>query len=303
MRRLTQEEFLEKAIKKHGNTYNYSKFIYKTAKTKSTIICKIHGEFIQRANNHLNGDGCAKCANCYIPTTIEFIERCKIIHNNKYTYEKVIYLNNHTDVEIYCYNHGFFLQKPANHLNGQGCIKCGGTHQSNTSEFLEKCLNIHGNLYDYKKVNYKNCETKVEIICKKHHSFFQSPRSHLSGSGCPKCKFEKLSNITVSEAQLDFLNFINIKLRNVNIGKFIVDGLKDKIIYEFLGDYWHANPLKFDLRKIHPHYKISFKEVYEKTFLRFQALKDKGYQIKYIWESDWKKFKQDKIDYLKILDF
>jgi len=303
MKRLTQQEFLEKAIQKHGDKYDYNKFEYITAKTKGIIICKIHGEFTQRANNHLNGDGCSKCANRYIPTTQEFIERCKIIHNNKYKYLEINYTNNHTRIKIECPIHGPFLQKPINHLQGSGCIECGGTKQSNTNEFVVKSLKIHSNLYGYGKVDYKNCETEVEIICKKHGSFFQSPRSHLSGSGCSHCKFEKLSNITISESQIEFLNFIEIKHRNINIGKFIVDGLDGQTIYEFLGDYWHANPSKFNLDKKHPHYKITFKKVYDKTFNRFKILKDSGYKIKYIWENDWKKFKQGKVDYLNILDF
>lgn len=47
---------------------------------------------------------------------------------------------------------------------------------------------IHNNLYDYSKVNYVDCKTKVEIICKNYGSFYQTPLHHLRKEGCPKCK-------------------------------------------------------------------------------------------------------------------
>ena len=60
-RRLTKEEFIEKARQVHGDKYDYSKVEYKNNKTKICIVCPIHGEFWQRPNDHLNGRGCDKC--------------------------------------------------------------------------------------------------------------------------------------------------------------------------------------------------------------------------------------------------
>jgi len=51
-RKLTNLEFISKCIIKHDNKYDYSKTIYKTSKEKVTIVCKIHGEFEQKANDH-----------------------------------------------------------------------------------------------------------------------------------------------------------------------------------------------------------------------------------------------------------
>ena len=59
---ITTEEFLKKAKKKHGQTYSYTKTKYKNNKSKITITCKIHGDFKQRADNHLEGRGCQKCS-------------------------------------------------------------------------------------------------------------------------------------------------------------------------------------------------------------------------------------------------
>ena len=54
-------------------------------------------------------------------------------------------------------------------------------------KFIEKAKEVHGNKYDYSKVNYVNSSTKVCIICPEHGEFWQTPNSHLNGSGCPEC--------------------------------------------------------------------------------------------------------------------
>jgi hypothetical protein len=53
--------------------------------------------------------------------------------------------------------------------------------------FIERAKAVHGDKYDYSKVNYVNSRTKVEIVCPVHGSFFQRPKTHLDGKGCKKC--------------------------------------------------------------------------------------------------------------------
>jgi len=131
-----------------------------------------------------------------VVTTEEFIIKAKSIHGNKYDYSKVNYLNVRTKVKIICYKHGEFNQTPNKHLKNSGCPKCGfisrcNKVRSNTKEFIEKTKNIHGNKYDYSKVNYVGKENKVIIICSKHGEFNQTPHNHLSGNGCPICRESK----------------------------------------------------------------------------------------------------------------
>lgn len=57
----TAEEFIEKANKVHGNKYDYSKVDFKNMTTKVVIVCPKHGEFEQRPDNHVRGQGCRKC--------------------------------------------------------------------------------------------------------------------------------------------------------------------------------------------------------------------------------------------------
>lgn len=54
-------------------------------------------------------------------------------------------------------------------------------------EFADKAKAIHGNKFDYSKVNYVSRLVKVEIVCRTHGSFFQSPSDHLRGKGCAAC--------------------------------------------------------------------------------------------------------------------
>ena len=123
----------------------------------------------------------------------KFIERAKIIHGDKYDYSKVDYINTHTKIIIICKKHGEFGQTPHHHKRGQGCPKCQYTYKLTLNDFIEKAVKVHGNTYNYSKVNYINFETKVIIICKIHGEFSQTPHHHNSGQGCPKCKPIKIS--------------------------------------------------------------------------------------------------------------
>ena len=119
------EEFIQEAKKIHGNKYDYSLVDYKAAKVKIKIICKVHGAFEQSPNNHLTKKrGCYKCLGGVKLTTKEFIEKAKLIHDNKYDYSLVEYKNAHTKVNIICKVHGIFEQEASSHLVGTGCPIC-----------------------------------------------------------------------------------------------------------------------------------------------------------------------------------
>ena len=188
---LTKEEFIEKSRKVHGNKYDYSKVEYVNARTKVCIICHEHGEFWQTPHMHTKGQGCPKCSGKYIPTTEEWIENARNVHGDKYDYSKVKYVGTHTKVCIICPIHGGFEQTPHNHLEGQSCPTCGKCIPTK-EEWITSARKVHGNKYDYSKVEYVNARTKVCIICPEHGEFCQTPHKHLSGSGCPKCNLSHL---------------------------------------------------------------------------------------------------------------
>lgn len=60
-KRKTFEEFISCARKVHGDKYSYNDTNYQGNKTPIMITCPIHGEFLQRPNDHLEGKGCPHC--------------------------------------------------------------------------------------------------------------------------------------------------------------------------------------------------------------------------------------------------
>jgi hypothetical protein len=189
---LTTEQFIEKAIKKHGYKYDYSKVEYIDSKTKVCIICPIHGEFWQIPDNHLRGKGCPDCGGGK-KTTEQFIKEAKEVHSDKYDYSKVDYIDSRTKVCIKCPIHGEFWQEANSHLRGCVCPECDNDIRRKSSEqFIKEAKEKHGDKYDYSKVKYVNNYTNVCIICPEHGEFWQVPRNHLNGKGCPKCNSSKL---------------------------------------------------------------------------------------------------------------
>ena len=204
--RITTEEFIERAKKVHGDKYDYSKVEYVNAKTKVCIICPIHGEFYIKPHNLLNSKGCYKCGressgSKQSLTTEEFIKRARKIHGDKYDYSKVEYVNNHTDICIIHPKYGEFFQSPSTHLKGCDHPKemtekvWSKRGRITTEEFIKRARKIHGDKYDYSKVEYVNSRTKVCIICPIHGEFWQTLENHThktNPKGCPKCSMSHL---------------------------------------------------------------------------------------------------------------
>lgn len=191
-KRLTNQEYIERCKKVHNNFYDYSRTNYIKSSEKINVICPIHGEFSIRADHHIQGTGCKYCGRDSRKLKIslgnsKFIEKSNKVHNNKYDYSKVNYVNSYTKVCIICPIHGEFLQTPVHHLDGEGCPKCANNIKLTTEEFIKKAKKVHDDKYDYSKVDYINNCTKVKIICKEHGEFEQIPSAHLQGQGCPKC--------------------------------------------------------------------------------------------------------------------
>lgn len=189
MKRLTTEEFVERAMKVHGSRYSYDSTVYKTANDKVEVHCKTdgHGMFYPLPGNHLKGSGCPLCAGNAKLTTGQFISKAMSIHGEKYGYGRAQYVSYFKKVLIECRVHGPFMQTPADHLSGKGCGKCIGRYKT-TSQFIEELVLVHGARYDYSKMVYKGIDNKIEIVCKKHGSFWQKAGSHRKGFGCIYCR-------------------------------------------------------------------------------------------------------------------
>ena len=126
-------------------------------------------------------------------TTADFIIRAQVVHDDKFDYSNVAYVNSHTKVTIICPIHGEFQQKPNDHLRGNGCYACSGKRRTTTDEFINGARAAIGNKYDFSKVEYKNLDTPVTIICPEHGEFVKSPRLVLQRKqGCQSCGRQRL---------------------------------------------------------------------------------------------------------------
>jgi len=128
-RRITTEEFIQKAKEVHGDRYDYSKTVYENYHHKIWIVCKSHGKFVQSPANHLAGNNCPKCSVAerikkQSLTTEEFIQNAKEVHGDKYDYTNTYYNGSKELISITCKKHGIFEQQAGNHLAGKGCNGC-----------------------------------------------------------------------------------------------------------------------------------------------------------------------------------
>jgi len=263
VKRLTTEEFIQRAKTVHGDRYSYDKVKYVNAHAKVLITCTEHGDFEQKTGHHLRKSGCPSCAgrkvgsdsnllvlhpeiatewhpekngasrpehftrgsgktvwwlcqrghewqatmnsrtnkntlaSCPFCRGIKrgiksftgktFIERAKVVHGDKYGYDKVDYQNIGTKVIITCPEHGDFLQLPRGHMLGKSCPACSGHKKLTTKEFIKQAKAVHGNRYSYYKVEYVTARTPTIIICREHGEFQRTPSRHLNGQGCPVC--------------------------------------------------------------------------------------------------------------------
>ena len=178
--RSNTKDFIEKAKLIHGDNYDYTNTNYIDVKTNIIIICKKHGNFKQKPNNHLNGAGCSKCNNCYRGNINDFIEESNKLYNNKYDYSLVNYKSVDNKVDIICKIHGLFQITPYHHIKrNQECPKCCKYKKYSKLSiiwlnFLQKYYNIiiqhaeNNTEYKISNINYK-----ADGYCKETNTVFE----------------------------------------------------------------------------------------------------------------------------------
>jgi hypothetical protein len=310
MRKRTKEDFIKRAIEVHGNKFDYSLVEYVRSIINVSIKCnRCNSIFSQRPANHLMGRGCTNCAikssSLKRSSNIEeFIEKAISVHGFQYEYDETTYITAKLKIKIKCKIHGEFLQTPGQHLSGRGCPECGDikmgeAHKSSLGYFLNKSKETHGDVYDYSSIDFRGDHIKVDIVCKIHGIFSQMPYAHTRGSGCPQCAAHAYNSSNLEKEWLDFISLSEEKRQasiRINGKLFKLDGFDPdtNTIYEFYGDYWHGNPKVFDENDINPSNYKPYKTLYQETFNREESLKEAGYKIISIWESDWKKISNSK---------
>ena len=286
LKRSSKEHFIEKAKEVHGDKYDYSKVKYVNNHTEVRIICPEHGEFWQKPYVHLKGSGCHKCSlnkrkSIFSDGREKFIEKAKKVHNDKYDYSKVNYVNARTKVCIICPEHGEFWQEPFAHIVSKyGCPKCGkkaaSTNEAlSTEDFIEKAKQIHGGKYDYSEAQYKASKSLIKIICPKHGEFWQTPDSHLHGSGCQRCSNVKSSGEEEIFSILKGAYNDEIETRDRSVIKpYELDILIPKlnIAIEYNGLKWHSEEFQKD-----KYYHLK----------KMEMCKEKNIKLISIFEDEW----------------
>ena len=169
-RKLSTQEFIEKAQKIHGDKYDYSNVYYVDAWVPVKIICKKHNlEFQMSPHNHLRGQGCPLCGNerkgQYRKVSLDdFIRRANEKHGNKYDYSLVDLKNTWSKVDIICPIHGVFSQKANDHLRGIGCPECGKKFGISEKQVLAALEEKYGTVEYQKPFSFLKSKTSSQTI-------------------------------------------------------------------------------------------------------------------------------------------
>ncbi len=125
-----------------------------------------------------------------------FKEELYAIYGDLYDFSKTKYLRIYLPVIIGCRVHGYVSVTAQPLLKGKGCPLCNreksaAKRRTTLASFLERSYKVHGNTYDYSKVEYSDSQQRVTIVCHIHGDFQIRPTDHLRGKGCQKCAFKR----------------------------------------------------------------------------------------------------------------
>lgn len=132
-------------------------------------------------------------------STSEFLANVKSRLRGAVDLSKFEYTGTGTKSTAICPIHGEFLITPNALMNGIGCKVCSTVSRGKKSrlsyeEFLGRSNKKHSNKYIYSAENFSTSLKKISIICPDHGEFYQTPHSHMGGSGCPECAKIKIGS-------------------------------------------------------------------------------------------------------------
>jgi hypothetical protein len=189
------EEFKQRSIDKHGDIFDFSESVYSTMSSVIEYKCREYNHLQRRTpqqtlNLHC---GCTECK-IKIKNTEEFISAVKLIHGDKFNFDFCEYFNTNTKVHLICNDCGEHIFPQAHSiLGGHGYYNCASNKPIDKEKFLQLCLDVNGEKFDYSRIEYTKYEAPVEIFCKTHEIwFFQKPKFHILGGGCDLCRKEKI---------------------------------------------------------------------------------------------------------------
>lgn len=285
------------------NKYDFSKAVYTSAlKPITGIICPEHGEFQQYSGSLRKGMACPECGNQQRVNSLrmpvaEFYKKVSEVHKGFYTYPEKTYTNMTTKIAVECPLHGTYTITPLKHYySRQGCPVCGtekrgkrktpvnvGALAAKTSIkkhaliLTERAQAIHGNAYDYSKVDYTGAKNKITIMCKTHGEFQQTPDKHIyAAQGCPHCGQKSKGEEAVAKF-LSLFTTVQRRDRSIVTPKELDIVLPEhNIAIEFCGAYYHSHGDVEDERK-------------NKTrhFDKYSDVQNAGYRLITIFDYEW----------------
>jgi len=246
--RQSQNEFIKKAKKKHGDKYDYSEVNYINSYLKKVKIkCIYHNSFFyQLPQDHTHGYGCPLCGRDKMtgrtPLTFkQFVLQAEKVHGKrKYYYDKNNFKNSYSKIKIKCKKHGFFVQRASSHLNGVGCPHCVNKNEGKVKDLLYQYFKYwtifpHKKIWDsYKDYNHRrycdfllekdNIKIMIEYDGAQH---FRPVRFYSIGEDRAKEKFKQL--------QLkDKLDYQFCKENNIILHRIKYDEDKEESIKKLL---------------------------------------------------------------------
>jgi len=276
---LQDREWEAKARLKHGEKYDYSRFVYVNRHTKGVIVCPTHGEFVQDMHSHLKGSKCALCSG-KSPSTLEaFLLRCAATHGEAFDYSQTDYRGANTKVSVRCKRHDVvFEQAPHHHARGViACPRCIEEKKRDNGEKKRKdWLSVAGSLgLDVISDSIATSESPVTINCKKHGAYTVSRMSDVvyNGVRCPRCANQRSSGEDEIVAFLTEFGVRTTRRDRSLIGPQEVDIVLPDfgVAIEFDGLYYHST--KFKLPSDH--------------LRKSQRCSEQGVRLIHIFEDEW----------------
>jgi G:T-mismatch repair DNA endonuclease (very short patch repair protein) len=290
--KLTTADFIARATAQHKGRYSYARASYTNNNARITITCPAHGDFQQRASNHMLGIGCPRCkadktSARQSDTSATFTRKATVVHGELYDYSGVQYTRSNQKVRIRCRIHGEFLQTPNAHIGtspgkssarptGAGCPKCAGKAMT-TEEFIGRARTTHGERYGYDRTDYALIKDAVTVTCPTHGDFQQAAEGHLAGRGCRQCWAESYASAGEGEVAtwIESLGFaVQRNTRAALATRLEIDIFipAANLGIEFNGCYWHSDKVEKNKRK------HEFKHACANT---------DGIRLMTVWDTDW----------------
>lgn len=239
-KRHTTEEVKRLAKEIYGDLYDLDKLVYTNSRTPFEVVCRRHGSFHKRYGEFITDkSGCNLCIRKAM-NTMRFKELCLDIHGKKYNYANTIYVRSNQKVTIDCPEHGPFNIRPNNHLNGQGCPKCGG-RDIGYSDIIERNYLKYGDLYKILNKEYVTTDKKLTFLCTKHNIEFTSNiHNHLKCVVCQECRKENalLKLIDYTDTFIAKAKAIHGKLYDYRMVKYTGNKNKVHVICKKHGSFY-----------------------------------------------------------------